>query len=56
MTTSKTYDLWISLRQSFETLGAMTLFLGRLLAYTPARCCASDWSASRSSTPARCRW
>jgi len=28
-------DLWLSLRRALETLGAMTLFLGRLAAYTP---------------------
>jgi len=36
MNTSRTYDLWISLRASFETLGSMTLFLGRMIAAIPA--------------------
>lgn len=29
-------ELWRALRQLLETLGAVTLFLGRLIAYTPA--------------------
>ncbi len=28
-------DLWLSLRRALEALGAMMLFLGRLVAYTP---------------------